>query len=296
MALVTKKKKSRKGLFIGIGIAVVVLLMVLPMLMNSGNGGYWSAQTSKGTIETYYTFSGNVASKNTQVVMAEKIVQISEIDVSEGDKVTSDTVLFTTSDGTEIKSKTSGTVNRIFVEADQQLMSGSQLCEIIDFENLEVGIRVDEYDLGCVEVGKKIDVSICALDKDITGTVSSISRTATSQNGVAYFTAKVDLDKDSNIKVGMTAEAKVLNSQATDVVILPMKALSFDEENNPFVYFQGNRPNEFTKTPVEVGITDGKNVEIKSGIGDNQTIYYKDPNASSGGGVGGIIPPRPNGM
>ncbi len=292
MALVQKKKKWRKGPFIVIGVAVVVIVFIaVPMIMMGNGGGYLSAASSKGNIETYYSFSGNVASKNTQMVMAEKIMQISKINVSEGDKVRVDTILFVSSDGTEIMSKINGTVNKLFIENDQQVMSGSQLCEIIDFDNLEVSIRVDEYDLGCVAVDKKISVSINALGKDVDGTVSNVSRTAVSQNGVAYFTATVDLDYDNAVKVGMTAEARILNEQASDVIIIPMKALSFDDENNPFVYI-GGRPNEMIKTDVTTGITDGKSVEIKSGVGSGQTVYYKDPNAASGGG--GFLPPMPN--
>ena len=150
-----KNKQSKKGLLMGISIAAAVLLLIagLKLMLRSGTDNYLSATVTKETIETYYTFTGNVDSSNTQNVMAEKILQISQINVSEGDKVTTDDVIFVATDGTEVKSKIEGTINKIFVEVDQQVMSGGQLCQIIDLENLEVSVRVDEYDLSCIEIG-----------------------------------------------------------------------------------------------------------------------------------------------
>ncbi len=278
----SKSKKSKKGLIIAVIIVLVIALMILVPAFSSGNNSnYLSTSVSKGTIETYYTFSGEVESKNTQNVMAESIIQISEIKVKEGAEVKSGDVLFVTSDGTKIKAKIDGTVNQIFVETDQQVMSGAQLCEIIDFNELEVSIKIDEYDLSCVEVDDEIDVNISAIDKEITGTVLEISRTATNQNGVSYFTAKIDLEYDSEIKVGMTAETKILNEESKDTLIIPMRALSFDEENNPYVYVADNR-NGMTKVSVTVGINDGKNVEITGGLTNSEAVYYIDSNSGSG--------------
>lgn len=285
------KKKSKNGLIIGIAILLAVAVIGGPLVMSRMSGstaGYLSAVSSKETIETYYTFSGNVASTNTQNVMAESILQIKTIHVNEGDKVSVDTVLFTTSDDKEIKSKIDGTVNKIMVEVDQQIMSGSQMAEIIDFDNLEIAVKVDEYDLDAVSIDKKIEVTINSLDKDIEGTISEISRTATNQNGVSYFLAKVKLEQDKDVKVGMTAEAKILNKQAKDVVVIPMKALSFDDDNNPFVYVSGDG-GTMNKISVVVGITDGKNIEISSGLGNGQTVYYKD--ATQTQSDGGFTPP-----
>lgn len=272
-----KNKKLKKGLFICLAIIIVILLLFTSYRMTSQgeNNNYVSATVSNETIRKYYTFSGNVASSNTQNVMAQKILQISEIKVSEGDKVSADDVLFVTTDGSEVKSKIDGTVNNIYVETDQQVVSGAKLCEIIDFETLEVSIKVDEYDLFSVEIGKSIDVRIGAIDKGINGTVSDISNTAISQNGVSYFIATVDLDYDEDIKVGMTAEAKILKEESIDTTIIPMKALSFDDENNPFVYIEGEN-NSMTKISVVPGITDGINVEITSGLENGQTIYYRN--------------------
>lgn len=290
---IAKKKKSNKGLFVAILIGLLVLVVIGTSMIKTGDtGNYQSVPVIKETVTTYYTFSGSVGSKNTQSVMAEKIMQISEIKVSEGTKVKRDDLLFTTTDGTEIKAKIDGTVSQIFVEPDEQLMSGALLCEIYDFENLEVTIKVDEYDLPAITVGKELEVTINALDKKVTGTVSTLSDTATNQNGIAFFTATVDIVPDSEIKIGMTAEAKILNKQAIDTLTIPLRALMFDSENNPYVYTKDDK-GVMTKTTVIVGINDGKTVEITSGVLDAETIYYSTASAEQESG-GGFMPPVSN--
>lgn len=289
---ITKKKKSNMGVFIGIALTLVALVLVSTQVMvNAGDtSSYQSTTVNKETIETYYTFTGSVGSKKMQNVMAEKIMQISEIKVSEGTKVKKEDVLFIDSDGTEVKAKIDGTVSKIHIEVDEQVMSGSLLCELYDFDNLQVSVRVDEYDLSAIQAGDTIDVTINALDKEISGTVVSVSDTAVNQNGVAFFTATVDLDKDSDVKVGMTAEAKILNEQATDVLTISMKALMFDSENNPYIYTKGDN-NVMTKTAVIVGINDGKTVEIINGVRQGQTVYYTNDLTETSSG--GFAPPMP---
>jgi multidrug efflux pump subunit AcrA (membrane-fusion protein) len=290
---ITNKKKSNKGLFIGIAVGLIALVVVVvPMMMNAGGtGNYKSASVNKETIETYYTFTGSVGSKNTQSVMAEKIMQISEIKVSEGAKVKKDDVLFVTRDGTKVNAKIGGTVSKINIQADEQVMSGALLCEIYDFDHLQVSVRVDEYDLSAIKTGDKIEVTIDALDKEVTGTVASVSDTAVNQNGVAFFTAKVDLEKDGEVKIGMTAEAKILNKQSKDTLTIPMKALMFDSENNPYIYTKGDK-GSMTKTAVVVGINDGKTVEITNGVRNGDTVYYTTASGSEQSG-GGFMPPMP---
>jgi len=290
---ITKKKKSNKGLIVGVAIAIIafVTIAVPKMTSASTTGNYQSVSVSKDTIETYYTFTGSVGSKNTQKVMAEQIMQIAELKVAEGATVKKDDVLFVTQDAIEVKAKIDGTVSKIYIEADERVMSGELLCEIYDFDHLEVSVRVDEYDLSAIEIGDRIDVTINALDKEILGTVSSVSDIATNQNGVAFFLATVDLDYDSEVKVGMTAEAKILNQQVEDVLTIPMKALMFDNDNNPFIYVK-NEQGTMVKTVIVTGINDGISVEITHGLGNGDMVYYSVTSVNEESNTG-FAPPMP---
>lgn len=287
------KKKSKVGRIIGVSIVLVLaVLIAFPMLSANTASAYSEITAKKGNIETYYTFSGNVESKNTQNVLADKIMQISEIEVKEGQKVKKDSVLFKTTQGEEIKAKVAGTVSAIHVEEDDAVMTGSPLCEIIDFDHLQITIKVDEYDLSSVSIGKNVSVSIGAIEKEISGKISDISDTATNQNGVAYFTATVDLKKDYAIKVGMTTEAKILNKSIKDALTIPMNVLQFDDEEKPFILIKSDE-NKPVEKYLTLGINDGKNVEVKDGLSIDQTILYKKEASSSSSSSNSFMPPVP---
>lgn len=57
--------------------------------------------------------------------------------------------------GDEIKSKIDGEIVNLNLEEGSQIMAGAILMEIVDYENLEISIKVDEYDLAAVEKGQK---------------------------------------------------------------------------------------------------------------------------------------------
>lgn len=271
------KKKKNYGI-IFIGVALLVMIMIISTVASKNLGIiYTQSSAFEKTLETYYSFAGNVAYVNMQNVMAKSILQIEEINIVEGEKVYKDDVLFRTTEGEEILADIDGTIDKIYIEVDQQVMSGAVLCEIIDLEQLKLQIKVDEYDLDCVEIGKEVWVNVGAVDKDIIATVEEISRTAISQNGVAYFIATLSLDFDEVVKVGMSAETKILKNKVENALVIPMKVINFDDENNPYVYVD-NGENEKEKVMLDIGITDGIYVEILGGLEKEQDVFYIDEN------------------
>jgi len=285
---VNKKRKSKLRKWIVTGVVIVAAIGAAGyFLLKPSKTAYESVTAKKGDITTYYSFSGNIDTKNRQTVMSEKVLQISEIKVKEGDVVNKGDVLIKTSAGDEIKAKISGEVANLNVEEDQQIMSGTKLMDIVDYDNLKINFKVDEYDLAAVQTDKEATVKISALNKEITGKISSISKEGTVSNGVTYFTATIDFAKDDTLRLGMSAEVKVLNSKASGAVTLPMTAVQFDDNNNPYVLKQGAE-NTAVRTEITTGINDGVNVEIKSGVSNEETILYtKAKSAATTGLMGG---------
>jgi HlyD family secretion protein len=71
----------------------------------------------------------------------------------------------------------------------------------------------------------------------------------------------------------MTADVTLLHQKVKDVVTLPMTAIQFDDNNNPYVLIE-DKNSEAVKTEITTGINDGTLVEIKKGISNGQTILY----------------------
>jgi len=171
----------------------------------------------------------------------------------------------------EIMAEIDGEVSEIYVEENESLITGTRIMDIVNYDDLEVKVKVDEFDLGAVSEGKEVIVTINQLGKDIVGKVSEVSKEAQTVNEVSFFTASIDLEKDAALRVGLSVEVKALNKSVTDATTISMKALQFDNENRPFVYYRDINGNVATK-PVKVGINDGNTVQIIDGIKTGEVL------------------------
>ena len=233
-----------------------------------------SEQAEIRDIFTYYSFGGNVEPKNSQNVITDSLTQISELKVKEGSKVKEGDVLYETSTGQEVEADIDGTIDSINVQEDEIIAPGTLVMQIIDFNNLQITARVDEYDLKSVKKGNNADILINAIDKEIKGKVSKVSNVGIPEpDGVTYFNAIIDIKRDSQIKIGMNTEIKILHEKAENVVTLPMAAIQFDNEDNPYVMKKDDN-DAYYDVKITVGINDGTIAEIKEGIQNGETIYY----------------------
>lgn len=171
----------------------------------------------------------------------------------------------------EVLSEINGEISEIYVEENESVITGTKLMNIVDYDNLEVKVKVDEYDLGAVSVGKDVTVTINQLGKDVAGTVSEVSREAETVNEVSFFTASIDLKKNADLRVGLSVEVKASNKKAAGATTISMKALQFDNGNQPFVYYRDSKGNVSTK-PVKAGINDGTDVQIIEGIKPGEVV------------------------
>jgi HlyD family secretion protein len=278
------RRKSKKWIVVSI-IVIILIGVVGRVIMRPARTSYESVDSKIGNITTYYSFSGNVETKNRQTIMSEKVMQIYEIEVKEADTVNEDDVLIKTTAGDEIKSKINGQVANVGVSVNAQVMAGAKLLEIVDYNNLKVNVKVDEYDISALKEGREATVKISAINKEIKGAISSISKEGQIMNGVTYFNATIDLEKDDDIKIGMSAEVKLISNEATNIVILPMTAIQFDDNNKPYV-LKKDEKGAAVKTEITTGINDGTMVEVKNGILNGETILYTKVKATTTGGMG----------
>lgn len=267
-------RRSRR-LPIAVSLVILSVAIILAALFalsrQRGLSGYTEETIQKGAIETTFSFAGNVESKSSAAVTAEKLLQIKEWKVAEGDRVTEGAVLLITTMGDSVTAPIGGTVASVDAQEGDAVMAGAPLCSLMDFEHLQITVRIDEYDLQSVETGKAVEVTVGAADKTLEGTVSSLSRTATVQNGVSYFTAVIDLPQDDSLRVGMSAEAKILNKRVEDALLVPMAALQFNEDNTPYVLVKSGKSRPVSQK-ITVGINDGLNVQVIDGLSEGQTV------------------------
>ena len=85
-------------------------------------------------------------------------------------------------------------------------------------------------------------------------------------NGTNQFEIKaaVKVPSDTKIRSGYSANAEIVLDSADDVLSVPESAIEFSGDST-FVYVAG-KDNAYKRTAVKTGLSDGVNIEIKSGI------------------------------
>lgn len=247
-------------------------------------------EVKKGDISTYYNFSGSIEAKNKSVLYAELPLQINEFLVKKGDTVKKGGEVYKDNLGQKVKADIDGEVSKIEVEKDAQLTPGTEIMEIVNYSELELKVKVDEYDLNSIKVGTPVEVTVNALDKTFKGEIVDIERQGVYMDGVTFFDTIISVKNEEGIRVGMSAEAKVLDQESKETKVLPMTAILFRSDNKPYVKIKNEKSIE--EQDIEIGVTDGVSVEIKSGLEIGDKVFIPTVEQSNFGPPEGVGDPN----
>lgn len=236
--------------------------------------GFKQVAAQKRDLSTWYAFSGNLTPITDEVLSAQKQMTVKELYVKEKDDVREGDALLRASDGQRVYAQYTGTLEELFVKEDDMLQPGTQIARLVDYDRLEVSVDVDEYDIDALTLGKQGEVFINALGQTVGGTVSSIARSATTQGGVSFYAVKLQVEAQPGIRSGMSVEVRVLKESAPGAITLPLSAISYDDDNNPYVLLQQDK--DMVQRYIVTGISDGVYVQVVSGVSDGESISYAD--------------------
>jgi len=270
---VRKKKKHKIWPWLVLLLLIAAAVWLYASTAQVAQQSLTEEVAARRDIVTYYSFEGNLTPQVDEIQTAKESLKVKELYVAEGDRVEEGQALLRGTDGSRIYAAYTGTVDTLYVELDDTLQPGSQLARIVDYQNLEVSVDVDEYDIGALTEGKEGMVYLNALEKQIPGKVTDIARDAISEGGVSFYEVKFGVEALNDVRSGMSVEVQVLNQQALSVVSLPLDAISYDEYNKPYVLKKDAEGN-LLKAEISLGVSDGKNVEIVSGVEDGESVFY----------------------
>lgn len=263
-------------------LVVALVIIGLFFLNRPKEAMYDRMKVVQQDLTTYYSFSGNVEAKDKQSLVSTSMFQVNEVLVEEGQYVEKGDIILTTSQGMKFEASIAGEVATIYVTEGQLITTGAPLVDITDYQHLQVKVKVDEYNISPIEIGKEVTIHVNALNQDVLGKISHMTKEAQISNGIAYFIATIDIEQIDNVYVGMSSEVKLVNKSVADAIVLPIEAIQFNSDNVPYVYYEDNRGEVMSKK-VSVGVSDGVYVQILSGIDLDEEILipkvmeYKTP-------------------
>ncbi|MBO4443949.1 MAG: efflux RND transporter periplasmic adaptor subunit [Bacteroidaceae bacterium] len=150
---------------------------------------------------------------------------------------------------------------------------GTTVATVADMNDLIFDGNIDETEVGTLVEGMPLTITIGALsDLRFDATLEYISPKAVENNGANQFEVKaaVKVASDKTIRSGCSANAEIILESAKGVVSIPESALEFKDEKM-FVYVK-NGENNYEKREVETGLSDGINIEVKSGLNEGDIV------------------------
>lgn len=250
---------------------------------------YQSYTATVGTISNALSFSGSLQLIDNVIYTADAAGEVRTVYVAEGDQVEAGQKLMRLSNGQTIEAEFAGRVNQLLVSAGDEVIAGDQLIQVADFSRMKVSIRVDEYDISDVHIGQTARVTVTATEQTIETVIDSINYISASSGNVAYYTATAYVDVPEGVYPGMQATISIPQSEAQDVVVLKIDAISFDETNQAYVLMQ-NADGTMQKVSITTGVSNGNYVEITSGLQNGDVVYVEaEAEEKSGGLLDGLF-------
>lgn len=180
---------------------------------------------------------------------------------------------------TNIRATVSGTILEIPVEEGDQVIQsnnfndGTTIATIADMTKMIFEGEVDEAEVGKLHVGMPLEINLGALEKNkFSAKLKFIAPKGVEEQGTVQFKIEGDLivEDGTYVRAGYSANASIVLEEKKDVLSIKEALLQFDKKTEkPFVEVEVGE-NKFERKELELGVSDGIDIEVISGI-DKET-------------------------
>lgn len=176
---------------------------------------------------------------------------------------------------TNVRATVAGTILELPVkEGDQVIESnsfnaGTTIAVIADLKKMIFEGKVDEAEVGKLVIGMPLTVKLGAIqDKEFDAQLKFIAPKGNEEQGAVQFKIEgyVTLDDNFIVRAGYSANASLVLEQKDSILAIPEALLQFDRETEQAYVELQIEEQKFERKDVEIGISDGINVEILSGL------------------------------
>lgn len=180
-----------------------------------------------------------------------------------------------TNANTNIQATVDGTILEIPVEEGDQVIlannfnEGTTVASIADLGKMIFEGQVDEGEVGKLTVGMPLEISLGALeDQTFDAILKFIAPKGVEESGAVKFKIEGDVTVSDSvlIRAGYSANASLTLEKKDSIMVIPEALLQFDRETDEPYVEVATGDQKFERRDVEIGISDGVNVEIVSGL------------------------------
>ena len=153
---------------------------------------------------------------------------------------------------------------------------GTTIATVANMGDLIFRGNIDETEVGQLSVGMPMKITIGALqDNTLQASLEYVSPKAVEQNGANQFEIKAAIRniQGKKIRSGYSANAEIVLASAQNVLTVPESAIEFSGKHTYVYVVKGDKDNKtYERRKVETGMSDGLNIEIKSGLNKNEKV------------------------
>ena len=185
---------------------------------------------------------------------------------------------------TLIRSTVEGMVLDVPVKTGNQVIEsnnfndGTTIATLADVNEMIFEGKVDESEVGKIKEDLPLEVTVGAIEnKSFDAVLDYIAPKGVEENGAIQFEIKGTLNKADTtfIRAGLSANASIILAKATNVLAIKEALVQFDDETKkPYVEIMTG-DQEFERREIELGVSDGINVEVTQGLkmGDKIKVW-----------------------
>ncbi len=184
---------------------------------------------------------------------------------------------------TNIRATVNGTILEIPVEEGDQVIQsnnfndGTTIASIADLTKMIFEGKVDEGEVGKLQVGTPLKISLGAVEgEELDAKLRFIAPKGVEETGAVQFKIEGDVEVNDSIfiRAGYSANASMVLEKKDSILVIPEALLQFDKKTDkPYVEVSTGEQ-EFERKDIEIGISDGVNVEVASGLTEEDEVKH----------------------
>ena len=163
-----------------------------------------------------------------------------------------------------------GIVSKKYLDLGGMASPTGPLFELVDIDTVKATVSVIESDLGKLKLKSSARIQVDALSEPVYGEVTLISPTLEPMSRAATVEITID-NADMRLKPGMFAKVRIPLAVYKNAILIPRSAAIEDSGKNThsvFVVVDGVSQ----RRQVELGLMQGGEVEIRSGLSDSELV------------------------
>lgn len=212
--------------------------------------------------------------KREDVRLAEAAVESDKINLELARQQLKDTKVYAPMDG--VVTARNVQTGQIISSGISNVGGGTTIMTLSDLSRIYILAAVDESDIGKVEVGQPVMITVDAYpNQQFFGKVVRIATKGVSTSNVVTFEVKIEvLGRNKHLlKPEMTANVEIIAGEREKALLVPVEAVS---RKMGKMIAQVLKPDKtIEEREIQVGISDGVNQEVLSGLSPGETVLVR---------------------